>query len=114
MSSIPSPESRKPLRLWPGVVLVVLQALVWLIAPVAVAGGMLYTVIAGLVGGLIVLLWWLFFSRAPWTDRLGAVVLMAVALLATSFVVHRSISNGMMGMMLPIFAAPALSLALVV
>jgi hypothetical protein len=38
---------------------------------------------------------------------------MAVALVATSVVVDRSISNGMMGMMLPIFAMPALSLALV-
>jgi outer membrane protein assembly factor BamB len=113
MSNIPAPVARKPLRLWPGVVVVALQSLVWLIAPVAVPGGMMYAVVGGLVGGLLVLLWWLFFSRAPWPDRLGAIVLMAAALFAISFVIHQSISNGMMGMMLPIFAVPALSLALV-
>jgi outer membrane protein assembly factor BamB len=39
---------------------------------------------------------------------------MVVALFATSRVVHPSIANGMMGMMLPIYAIPLLSLALVV
>jgi outer membrane protein assembly factor BamB len=60
-----------------------------------------------------IIVWWLFFSRAPWPDRIGAIVLMAVAVAVTRFVVHKSIANGMMGMMLPIFSIPILSLALV-
>jgi outer membrane protein assembly factor BamB len=59
-------------------------------------------------------LWWLFFSRAPWADRLGAVVVMAIAVLATSRIVHKSIATGAMGMLFYIYAIPTASLALVV
>lgn len=70
-------------------------------------------VLAGLVGGLVVFGWWLFFSRAPWSERLGAIGLIVVALLATKRLVHPSIAGGMMGMMLYIYAMPVVSLALV-
>ena len=104
---------RKPLRLWPGVVIVALQLVVWIGVPFFVpdAGGT--AILAGLGGGLAVILWWLFFSRAPWLERVGAVVLMIVAVFATSRIVHKSIAGGMMGMMLPILAIPVLGLALV-
>jgi outer membrane protein assembly factor BamB len=69
--------------------------------------------IAGVAGGLAVLGWWLFFSRAPWAERVGVIVFMVAAVLAASRVVHRSITNGMMGMMLPIFSIPVMTLALV-
>lgn len=107
------PTPRKPLRLWPGVVAVALQWLVRFVVPIVVpdAGGI--AILGGLAGGLAVAVWWLFFSRAPWFERVGAIVLMAAALLATSRIVHESIANGMMGMMLPILAIPVLSLALV-
>src|SRR5262249_34701995 len=73
-----------------------------------------YGIVGGVLGGgVAVLLWWLFFSRAPWTERIGALVLMPVAVLATSRLVHPSIANGAMGMMLPLFAIPTLCLALV-
>ena len=44
--------------------------------------------LGGVAAGLVVAVWWLFFSRAPWLDRVGAIVLMVVALLATSRMVH--------------------------
>jgi outer membrane protein assembly factor BamB len=44
---------------------------------------------------------------------LGAVVLMIVAMFATSRVVHVSIATGMMGMMLVVYSIPVLSLAFV-
>ena len=69
--------------------------------------------LAGVVGALAVVIWWLFFSRAPWLERLGAIVLMIVAVAVTSRLVHESIANGMMGFMLYLFAAPVLSLGLV-
>jgi outer membrane protein assembly factor BamB len=43
----------------------------------------------------------------------GAIVLMVVAVAATKRIVHPSIAGGMMGMMLPVYAIPVLSLALV-
>src|SRR5215210_2409590 len=104
---------RKPLRLWPGVVLVILQWLGRFVVPAVAPEAGPNAILAGLAGGVAILLWWLFFSRAPWSERVGALVLMIVALFATSRLVHPSISGGMMGMMLLIFSVPVLSLALV-
>ena len=70
-------------------------------------------IVAGLAGALAVLIWWLLFSRAPWADRVAVTALMIVAMAGTLRVVHQSISNGMMGFMPFIYAAPVLSLALV-
>jgi outer membrane protein assembly factor BamB len=106
--------ARKPLRLWPGVLAVVLQWLAWFVLPIIVPEAALYGVLGGVFGGgLALLVWWLLFSRAPWSDRVGAIALMAVALFGTSYIVHESIAGGMMGMMLPLFAIPVLSLAVV-
>jgi outer membrane protein assembly factor BamB len=116
MTTAPTVETatQKPLRLWPGVLAVVLQWLAWLVLPIVVPEALLYGVLGGVFGGtLAVLVWWLFFSRAPWVERAAAVVLMPAALFATSYIVHPSIANGMMGMMLPMYAIPVLCLALV-
>src|SRR5262249_50378450 len=105
--------SRKPLRLWPGVVAVALQWLLWFGLPVVAPEALIGAVIGGLACALAVLVWWLFWGRAPWAERLGAIGLMVVSVVATKRVVHPSIAGGMMGMMLPIFSIPVLSLALV-
>jgi outer membrane protein assembly factor BamB len=73
----------------------------------------LYAVLSGLVGGIAIVVWWLFFSRAPWLDRLGAVVLMIAAIFAMWPLTHVSIATGAMGMILPILAIPGLGVALV-
>src|SRR5215813_10894034 len=113
-TKIDSSTSQQPLRLWPGVIAVALQWLIWFgvtaVAPDAMAGA----IIGGAACALAVLVWWLFFSRAPWAERLGAVALIVVSVIVTKRVVHPSIAGGMMGLMLPIFSLPALSLALVV
>jgi len=105
--------TRKPLRLWPGVAAAVLLLVVRYVVPAFVPGSFGIGVIGGLVGTLAVAIWWLFFSRAAWFERLGVLALMIAAVAATSLVVHESIKGGMMGMLLPIYAAPVLSLALV-
>ena len=105
--------ARKPLRLWPGVFAVALQWLVWAVVPLAVPEEAGVGVMGGIVGGALVLIWWLFFSRAPWLDRIGAPLVMVLAVLAAKRIVHISIANGAMGMMLPVFSVPPLSLALV-
>ncbi|MET0164332.1 MAG: PQQ-binding-like beta-propeller repeat protein, partial [Vicinamibacterales bacterium] len=58
--------------------------------------------------------WWLFFSRAYWSERVGAIILMIVALFATLRLVDKSIAGGMMGAMLFVYSIPVLGLALVV
>lgn len=115
MTTPPSvdPTLPKPLRLWPGVAAGLLLVLVRYVVPLISAEAMMVAVLGGLAAALAVIVWWAFFSRAPRAERWGAVLLIAVALLATSQVVHASIANGMMGMMLPIFSLPLVSLALV-
>jgi outer membrane protein assembly factor BamB len=107
------PTARKSLRLWPGVILVALQWLFWFVLPVVIPRAVFIALLGGVVGALLILLWWVFFSRAPWLERVGAIVLMVVALIATKRVVHASIAGGGMGMLLYIIALPVLSLALV-
>src|SRR4029077_15532110 len=91
------PTPRKPLRLWPGVLAAVILVLVRFVVPSIVLGAGGIAILGGVAAGLAVVVWWGFFSRAPWSERIGAIVVMAGALLATSRIVHASIANGMMG-----------------
>jgi outer membrane protein assembly factor BamB len=107
---------RKPLRLWPGVVLVILQWLLRFGVPVVAPEAVYIAMIGALVGWLAIVVWWVFFSRAPWSERLGAVVLMIAAVFAMlriPGILHKSIETGSMGMLFPVLVAPVLSLALV-
>ena len=104
---------QKPLRLWPGVVIVVLQWLGRFGVPVVMPEVMEFGVIGGPVGWLAVVVWWAFFSRAPGGERWGAIVLMIVMMFVTSFFIDESIATGMMGIMFVVYATPILSLAFV-
>jgi outer membrane protein assembly factor BamB len=108
------PISRKPLRLWPGVVFAALQLLSMFVLPVVVPKALIYGVLGGAVCALAILVWWIFFSRARWSERLGVVALIIVAMFATRFVLHASIAGGMMGMMFPAYGIMTVSVALVV
>ena len=117
----PHTSSERRLRLWPGVAIVLLQWLIRFAIPLIAPDASIFDVpldvvamLAGVLGGFAVLLWWLFFSRARWSERLGAVALMIVAMYVTSRIVDKSIAGGMMGMMLFLYSIPFLSLALVV
>ena len=73
----------------------------------------MYGFIGGLIAALLIFLWWLFLSRARWSERLGAIALIVIAVVATYRVVDPSIAGGMMGLMLPIYAIPVLAVVLV-
>jgi outer membrane protein assembly factor BamB len=91
----------------------VLLCLVRYVLPVVVPDAGIVAVLGGLAGALAIVVWWLFFSRAPWSERVGVMVGAAVVLYATSLVVHVSIRTGMMGLMPWIYGIPVLALALV-
>ncbi|MBZ5594363.1 MAG: PQQ-like beta-propeller repeat protein [Acidobacteriia bacterium] len=107
------PAPRKPIRLWPGVVAVVLQWLAMFGVPRFVPDALIYCIFAALAAALAVLVWWAFFSRAPHLDRWGALLLIIVASVATSRLIDKSIAGGMMGFMFPFYSIPVMSLALV-
>ena len=105
------PASR--LRLWPGVVLAVLLLVLKFLAPLAAPQATPIGVLAGPVLGLLIGVWWMFFSRAPRAERFGASALIVLAMRVTSRFLHVSIATGMMGYMFPVFAVPIGALALV-
>jgi outer membrane protein assembly factor BamB len=95
------------LRLWPGVVGAALIVVSRYGVPLVMQDGELYEIAGPLAGSLIIVVWWTFFSRAPWLERLIALVLMAAAAAATTLVVHPSIAGGMMGRMVFVYAVPS-------
>ena len=109
------PTLQKPLRLRPGVVIVVLQWLSLLVVPMVAPRQVPEYVgpLGGLLGVLAVVVWWVFFSRAPRFERWGALVLVIVAMVATSRILHESVATGNMGLQFVLNATPYLSLAFV-
>jgi outer membrane protein assembly factor BamB len=107
---------QKPLRLLPGVVIVVLQWLVRFAIPNVFQGdeALQIGVFGGIIGGLFLAVWWIFFSRAPRTERWGALVLILAVLTATSFLLDESIATANMGMMFVIFSIPVMCLAFII
>ncbi len=70
-------------------------------------------IFAAMLCTVAIIVWWVLFSRAPWVERLGAIILMVVALVATRSIVHESIRGGMMGVMPFVYSVPMLGIALV-
>src|SRR5436305_7061499 len=111
---LPRSTDTRPLRLWPGVVIVILQWLLRFVVPVVIPSALVFGLLGGIfVGGLAIILWWVFFSRAPWSERLGAIVLMIAAMIATKSIVDVSLATGAQGILLYILAIPGLCLAFV-
>jgi outer membrane protein assembly factor BamB len=102
-----------PLRLWPGVTLAIVVVLLRLGLPLVMADGMAIAMLVAVAGTVAILVWWLFFSRAPWSERIIALIAMAAGIGATWPIVHESIRGGLMGAMLPLMATPVAALALV-
>ena len=71
--------TQKPLRLWPAVVIAIVQLLVMFGGPiVAPDAGLPVGMLGGVVGALVIVVWWLLFSRALWSERVGAIIVMIV------------------------------------
>jgi outer membrane protein assembly factor BamB len=104
---------RKPLRLWPGVIAVALQWLLRSVVPVVVPEAGVYPLLGSFAAGFAVIVWWAFFSRAPRSERLGAILVMIAAMAATPSILHPSIGTGMRGVMFFMYAFPVLCLAFV-
>ena len=84
------PARRKPLRIWPAVLIIVLQWVMRLILPVIEPEAAGYGVLIGAFGWLVIVVWWVFFSRVPRFDRWVGLIVIIVTLTATWFAVHES------------------------
>jgi len=105
------PAWQKPLRLWPGVVAVVLLWLARFGLKIIVPGfeGFELGIMGGFLGALAVVLWWAFFSRAHHIERWGAILLMIVAMFSTWHINHESMGP----LWIAGYAVPVLCLAFV-
>jgi outer membrane protein assembly factor BamB len=109
--STSAPAPRKALRLWPGVLALVLLGLTRFGLKALIPGfrgfslGMMWSF--GAVAAVI--LWWAFLSRAPWLERLGALVVMAAGLAGAWWLRHESMGP----LWLVGYAVPGVCLALV-
>ena len=108
------PTPQKPLLLWPGVALAMLQCLAWFGVPIVMPDEVIYGPLGTVICALAIVVWWAFFSRAPRFERWGAVVLMIVALSGTWRVLHVSVVQAGIGMMFAFNAVPLLAFAFVV
>ena len=101
------------IRLMPGVIIMVLLILIRFIIPMIFPD----TIMVGLMGGificLAIIIWWVFFSRAPGIERWGGFVLMVISLVGVSYISHPSLAKGGMGMLFYIYALPVMSIAFV-
>jgi outer membrane protein assembly factor BamB len=95
------------------VVIVLLQWLTRLGLPVIAPDFGSFAVVSGPIGALAVVVWWVSFSRAPWSERVGAVLLMVAAIAATPYILHESVRAGNMGAQFFVYAPAILSLGFV-
>ena len=114
-------RTAKPLRVWPGVTAALLLVFFRYVLPNVAPGKEIFglgTDMIGTFGGflfsLLIFVWWIFFSRAPWVDRLITIAAIAVAMIAIRPLTDFSIQNGFMSRMFYVFAPFTMSLALVI
>ena len=91
-------KQHKPIRLWPGVLIVILQWLIRFGVPIIWPEAGIYFVFGGMFGGLAIIVWWVFFSRAPKFERWVGVGLIIVTLVVMQLILHESMR------LLPFFA----------
>jgi outer membrane protein assembly factor BamB len=115
-AKITGPTLLKPLRLWPAIIVVAVQ---WLLrfgltsvstSDLAIQIGFM----AGVLGGLLLLIWWLFFSRASRIDRLSGAGLWIAVMVVTYQFLDISIRTANMGLMFIFFSVPVISLTFLV
>ena len=111
-TAAPRQPPQQALRLWPGIVGASIIAFSLLVVPFVIPDGTL-AMLGGAVGAVIVVVWWLFFSRARWLERVTALVAIVAAAVAMTPFLDPSVAGAGMGRMFYIFAVPVMCLGLV-
>src|ERR687892_253212 len=102
---------QKLLRVWPAIVIVLLQWVSRFGVKAVIPGieGFAQGMMGSFAFTILLIIWWTFFSRARWKERLGALALMVAALGVAWLFRHES----MWVVWLVGYAVPILSLAFV-
>lgn len=102
---------RKLLRVWPAIIIVALQWISRFGVKAVIPGieGFGQAMMGSFAFTILLIIWWAFFSRARWKERIGAFALMTAALGTAWFLRHES----MWILWLLGYAIPILSLAFV-
>jgi outer membrane protein assembly factor BamB len=103
----PDVVAERQLRLWPGVAIAAIVVVMRYVVPIFAPDMVIDGVLAAAIGAVLMAVWWLFFSRAAWPERLGALVVIAAAVLAVRPFLHRSISTALMGNMFFVYSVPS-------
>ncbi|HEX8030720.1 MAG TPA: PQQ-binding-like beta-propeller repeat protein, partial [Vicinamibacterales bacterium] len=90
-------HTHKPLRWLPGAILAAALALSFIVPSFTPGIDRALPMLIGVGSALLIMLWWLFLSRARWSERLGVAVLTAVGVAVTRLAVDPSISGGAQG-----------------
>ena len=102
-----------PVRVWPGVVLVVLQWALRYVAPIIEPETIIIGVFGVLVFGLGIVVWWIFFSRAPRFEKWLPIPLTIISLYLTYQILDKSIATANMNLMFTMYSIPVMCLAFV-
>ena len=105
---------RKPLRLLPGIILAVILSVSFFILPLFGGSMVMNGLLGAVVAGVLIALWWLLLSRAPWLERIGAILLMVIGVIIARRFVDLSMSGLGQGFAIYFLPMPGLMLALVV
>ena len=114
--TIQETRTRKPLRVWPVITIAVAYAAMT-IASFFVDMELPAGLLGGVVSALLILIWWLTFSRSRWQERLGALSLIAATVVLVRLTAHQSIYGAaqlmmsyILGLMFACFALAAWAL----
>src|SRR5262245_31025509 len=107
----------RPPRIWPGLVLVAIYWIAWTTVTLFFAGTFtqfLTVFWTPMVVGAGAFVWWLFFSRLPWTYRLWGLAWTILGGVAAYYLVDKSMKMGVLMYALPVaLTAAVLTLATV-
>lgn len=106
-------ENIKKIKLLPGIIIVIIQWIVRFAIHPFFPDALLIAVLGGVLGGLVVIIWWTFFSRAPLGERLAGFGIITGFIVLTHFLLHKSISTGNMGLMFILNSFPFISAGIV-
>jgi outer membrane protein assembly factor BamB len=102
-------QKDKP-RLRTGAIIVILTLIVRFGIPSLLPEAAAIGVLGGLLGGLVFLVWWVFFSGGPRKERWIGAIAMILSAMAFFPLIHDSIGTAMQGMMYPSYVVPTVIL----